>query len=386
MLHYKLTHTKLIMPNRILLMFPTMYLLYINQGLALCEAFEKVGVHCIMLSDEMNEDSYKALLSGYAPNIVISINSPKRPAMEDFPNIRHIRWLQDNQFAEHDYLNEPEQRTSDILYMSSTRLKNGIFRQGNQLTSVLPFAAKPVAASYSEPLETDFSLIGYIPHHALLNASFTLSTKREFKGYDYFAFLELFQGKSFDFPLETLAKMVDAFLKTRGTKASDVTPELLRLLREDYLRAFNRSRFVRLVLSLGNGCQIYGPDEWKSWPEFAAHHRSILPSTAENLRVYRATRINLHNGGTISHPRVLDCMSARGGPLMCNGMPIAQELGLQPGIHYVEFDYSDFEQHARALFANSAMRKTLSEAAYAHIVAHHTWDHRVQQILRDLAS
>jgi spore maturation protein CgeB len=78
-------------------------------------------------------------------------------------------------------------------------------------------------------------------------------------------------------------------------------------------------------------------------------------------------------------------MAAHGGPLMLNHTLIEDDLGFEAGMHYVEFDLSNFEEQARALLANPPLRKAISEAAYSRIQAHHTWDHRVQQILKDLA-
>ena len=379
-------HAKSVAPNRILLMCPNMYLFYINQGLALREAFEKVGVHCMMVSNEMDETSFKALLSGYAPDVVISINSPKRPAMEEFKNVRHIRWYQDNHFEGVDYSNEAEQPASDICYFVVNRLRNVISTQGNQITSVLRFAAKPVDAPYSEPAGTDFSLIGFIPTALFLNTWFGLGDERRFSGQQYFEFLDYVKRDSLEYPLEVVDEIVEGFLNIHGTTTARVDPKMPELLGNQYMRGYNRYRVARLVLSLGKGCHIYGPDEWKSWPEFAPYHRGLLPSTADNMQVYRETRVNLHNGGTVSHPRVFECMAAHGGPLMLNRTLMEHDLGLEAGVHYLEFDLSDFEPQARELLANPALRKGISEAAYSYIQAHHTWDHRVQQILEDLAS
>jgi len=363
-----------------------MYLLYINQGLALREAFEKVGVHCMMASNEMGETSFRALLSGYAPNVVITINSAKRPAMESFPSIRHIRWFQDHHFEGNDYSNDREQASSDICYLMSNRLKNFIPTQGKQFTSVLRFAAKPVDAPYSEPVGTDFSLIGYIPTALFLNTWFELDNERRFSGQQYFEFLEVVKQDSLEFPLEVVDELVEGFLRMHGTTTVGVDPRLPELLGNQYMRGFDRYRFARLVLSLGKGCHIYGPDEWKSWPEFALYQRGLLPSTADNMQVYRETRVNLHNGGTVSHPRVFECMASHGGPLMLNRTLIEHDLGFEAGIHYVDFDLSNFEEEARELLVNPPLRKTISEAAYSHIQAHHTWDHRVRQILKDLTT
>lgn len=368
---------------RVLLLIPSAYLFYLNQGLALRQAFLNQGVDCMLLTDGMNEESMLALLSGYQPQAVISINSSKYPVMEQFPGMLHIRWVQDNQFGNTDFRKESQQSLSDICYFATTRLQNTLPLQGKTLTGILRFASTPSQTDYSADTTSIFSLIGYIPPTSLLNAAFEVNPFKKFSGWDYLSFLEAVQQNSLDTSLEILDQIVETFLNIQGTRSQNVSEEVLKLFREEYMRAANRSRLVKKVLSLGHGCRIYGTPEWTTWPEFSPYFQGPLSTLQQNCEVFRSTALNLHNGGTVSHPRVFDCMAALGGPLMVNRTPVETELGFEPGVHYVEYDLSDFDVIARDLIQSPDKRQAISQAAYAHICQHHTWDHRARQIIAD---
>lgn len=370
-------------PARILLLIPSAYLFYLNQGLALRQALLNQGVDCMLLTDGMNEESMLALLSGYQPQVVISVNAGRPAVLDRFPGMLHVRWVQDNQFGNADHRQEQEQPASDICYFATTRLLNTLPMRGKVLTGTLRFASTPVDGGYAEPAGSMFSLIGYIPPTSLLNAVFEVNPFKKFSGWDYLAFLEMVQQNSLDTSLELVDQIVETFLNVQGTRSQNVSGDVLKLFREEYIRASNRSRMVKKVLLLGHGCRIYGTPDWSTWPEFAPYFLGPLATPQQSREVFRTTALNLHNGGTVSHPRVFDCMASLGGPLMVNRTPTEDELGFEAGVHYVEYDLSDFEDVARELIDNAPRRREISVAAHSHLSQHHSWDHRARQIIAD---
>ncbi|WP_199052018.1 glycosyltransferase [Aquitalea sp. ASV15] len=370
--------------QRILILIPSAYLFYINQGLALREAFVQAGVDSLLLVDGMGDDSLRATLASFSPQAVMSINHARPAVLDRFPNIRHLRWIQDNQFGQEDYRQQAAHSQSDICYFATTRLKNVIPLQGRHYTGTLRFAAKPAGQPVTEEPAAAFSLVGYIPAATLLDACFQISTEQRFTGWDYLDYLDRTQQHSLDTALEALDDLVETFLQQQGTRSSCLPPEALRLLREEYFRAFNRLRLTRQVLSLGQGCRIYGTPEWLSWAEFQPFFHGPLVTRQENDAVFRSTAINLHNGGTLSHPRVFECMAAWGGPLMANHTPAEPELGFEPDVHFVEFDLASFNHGAIPLLEDPSRRRAMSAAAHQLISQRHTWVHRVQQIMKDL--
>lgn len=372
-------------PARILLLIPSAYFFYLNQGLALRQAFLDNGVDCLLLVDNMDDNSMVALLSGYRPEAVLAVNSFKRPVMERFPEILHVRWIQDNQF-DVDYRKQSAHPLSDICYTATSRLKNAVVSSAKRFSGVLRFAADPVASDFATDPASPFSLIGYIPPADLLDVAFEIDGNRKFTGRDYFDFLASLQQNSLDTALEVVDQIVDVFLGTQGTTAQRAPEELLRLFREEYIRASNRCRLTRKILSLGLGCRIFGTPEWTTWPEFAPHFCGPLATLEDNRQVFRTTTLNLHNGGTLSHPRVFDCMASLGGPLLANRTLPEPELDFEPGVHYMEYDLSDFDQVARELLDNPARCREISRSAHNLIGQKHTWGHRAKQVLADMAA
>ncbi len=372
--------------NRVLILIPSPYFFYFNQGLALRQAFANENIDSLLLVDNINDNSMLSILSAYKPDIIFSINSYKRPLMEHFPEILHIRWIHDNQFDTVDFRKETSHPLSNISYSVTTRQQDIIKSPAKNFSGILRFAATPATTETTGREISAFSLVGYIPPANLLDTRFEVNKENSFTGWNYLNFLDQILGESIDFPLEQLDQIVQVFLHSQGTTPQNAPEELLRLFREEFIRASNRSRLVKKILSLGKGCRIYGMQEWTTWPEFAPHYNGPLSTTDENYEVFRSTSLNIHNGGTISHPRVFECMAAFGGPLLANRIQQPDKsLNLEPGVHYIEYDLADFEDVTNELLANPTLRRKISHAAFKLTSEHHTWNHRVSQVLSDIS-
>lgn len=371
-------------PGRVLIVIPSTYFFYINQSLALREAFARAGIDSHVVSEQIDDNAMLALLSGYRPDFVFSINAFKRPLMEEFAEIRHLRWIQDDQYGAVDNRRPQDHPLSDICYTATQRCLEVLHIQSKQHVGVLRFAGQATALGPSTDFSAIFSLVAYIPPASLFDARFTAPSGRQFSGWDFFEYFSSLQQESLDTQPEISDQISESFLNLYGLTSKDASEDVLRLFREEYVRGTNRCRFVRKVLSLGAGCSIYGPPEWTTWPEFAAHFRGPLPTMAASAAAYRNTCLNLHNGGTLSHPRVFDCMAAHGGPIFANRGFVESELDFEAGTHYVAYDLEDFEPQARELLADPERCRRISQAAFELISRRHTWDHRIAQIVDDL--
>lgn len=371
-------------PTRVLILIPSTYFFYINQSLALREAFARRGIDSYVLIDKIDDNAMLAILSGYRPDFVFSVNAFKRPVMENFPDIRHVRWIQDNQYGEIDNRRQTDNPLSDICYTATQRCLADLHIRARHHTGTLRFAGEPTRLGPSTDVSAVFSLVAYIPPANIFDATFTAASGKQFTGWDFFDYFSNLQQDSLDTQPEMSDQITEVFLNFYGLSAKDAPEDILRVFREDYVRGINRCRFVRKILSLGVGCSLFGTPEWTTWPEFAPHFRGPLPTIESNVAVYRSTCLNLHNGGTLSHPRVFDCMAAYGGPILANRGFVETALDLEPGTHYIEYDLADFEPQARELIADPERCRRISRNAYEHVCRHHTWDHRVAQILGDL--
>lgn len=372
-------------PSRVLILIPSPYFYYFNLGMSLRQAFSAEGVDSLVLVDRIDDNAMLALLSTYRPDVVFSINSFKRPVMEQFPEMLHIRWIQDNQFGA-DFRKETADPDSDFCYTATQRCMADLHVRAKRKTGILRFGANPTDQGMPAEIGSVFSLIAYIPSAKIFDFSFEVGPDRKFTGWDFFDYFSALQQNCLDTQPELSDQITEVFLSQYGTTSKNVPEQLLVLFREDYVRAINRCRFMQKVLSLGFGCSIYGMSEWESWPQFAPHYRGPIITLDANYQVFRDTMLNLHNGGTMSHPRVFECMASLGGPIFANRTYFESELDFEPGVHYVEYDLSDFEAQARELLENHERRERMSRAAFDLVCSRHTWGHRVRQILADIAA
>jgi hypothetical protein len=374
-------------PERFLLQIPVASFTYINQAFALRRALMRQQIDCHIQVQGLSADAERALLCNYRPQVVLAINGQRSEVSQAFSNIRYLHWIQDNNFNGQDLRQAyREAGSGDIYYLVDGRQMQVMQFSPECQTGRLRFAAEPEAADMPRPPERSrFSLVGYIPPATLLNASFTLAPGNTFTGMDYFEFLESVLQDSLDFPLELIDQITEAFFNTRNATTQGVEHSKLTLFKEEYIRASNRYRMVKKILSLGYDCRLYGPIEWRSWAELASSYRGEAPTIDQTREIFQTSAINLHNGGIINHPRVFDCMGAHGGLVLANrfGQTDA-ESEFEPGIHYVEADLSDMEEVTRHYLENREAARKISDAAYELICARHTWDHRVAEILADL--
>jgi hypothetical protein len=374
-------------PRRFLLQIPSASFFYINLAFAMRRAFNRQGIDCHIQQQGLTPDAERALLSTFAPDVILAINGQKSDACREFKNIRYIRWIQDNQFNGADlrqaWRNEPG---NDIFYFVSDRQARVFQVGGGHLIGKLRFAAEPVALDAPRPArQSVFSLVGYIPPATLLNASFTLSPNQTFSGMDYFVYLNTVLKDTVEFPLELIDQLLENFFNARQSSTRGIEPRNLALFKEEFIRASSRYRLVKKILDLGYQCRLFGPAEWLTWAELARCYGGEAPTVEQSRAIYQTSAFNLHNGGIIHHPRVFDCMAARGGPILSNRCSVVDDDNeFEPGVHYIEADLGELGEVAQRYLDDPAALQRISDEAHRLIVARHTWDHRVAEILADL--
>ncbi|WP_152090770.1 glycosyltransferase family protein [Azospira sp. I09] len=370
--------------QRVLIRAPARTFFYINLALALRRAFMRTGADCLTQVADLNEGAENALLQGYAPDLVFSINCPH--PNQTAPAFRHVLWLQDNIFNGRDLRHTRfESKEDDLVYVVSQRLKNLVFPD-NPDVGILHFATQPLEhGDEKAEIKTDFSLVGYIPSASLLSNQYSIGNGRQFSGQDYFNFLSAALGDEIDYPLELLDDIVEVFFNTLGSTTKELPPEALSIFKEEYIRAFNRFRLAETILQNGHSLHLYGPDTWKGWPHLTNHYQRELPGFRDLVRTFRTSAFNLHNGGMIIHPRVFDCMGAYGGPIFANRNIVTGEemKDFIPGTHYIEYSLSNLKEVTNYYLFNPETEK-IKKNAYDLIQEKHTWNHRVAQILNDL--
>jgi hypothetical protein len=110
-------------------------------------------------------------------------------------------------------------------------------------------------------------------------------------------------------------------------------------------------------------------------------HYSIGQIFDEYTRIYNQSRIAL-NWSTLSdlNARTFEGM-AIGLPVLTNRVPDLSNFFVD-GEHFVGFsDVNDAEKKFSILMADDAMREEIGQNAYRKVIAAHSYDHRIQQIL-----
>ena len=170
-----------------------------------------------------------------------------------------------------------------------------------------------------------------------------------------------------------------------------VPDQVMLLIENGILRALGRIAVVNGVLDVSRSLRIFGVGQWQTYSEYMPYYHGPAMRESDVRRIHCSTRINLHNAMTQMHSRALDCM-ASGSVIMVNKMlhnnaeePDCMRAHFEPGIHYFEYGEDDIGERAKELMADEEARRKTGKIAREVVLAKHTWAHRVDQILTDLA-
>lgn len=155
------------------------------------------------------------------------------------------------------------------------------------------------------------------------------------------------------------------------------------------VRHINRTDLIDAALAPGRTMALYGPVNWSRWPRYAPHYRGWLSDPAAMHRAYAGAAANLHEGTGI-HFRSMDAMSS-GALLLWRETAYDQLPGgiasqFEPGVHYIPFELETLGERIDEVLGDPARATRIRREAAAAIRAGHTWRHRAEGILRDLAA
>jgi hypothetical protein len=151
-------------------------------------------------------------------------------------------------------------------------------------------------------------------------------------------------------------------------------------------RMVQRTRLVNMMLEVSTSLRLYGPENWKVWPDYAQFYQKYLTSPSDICEIYQTSMINFHEG-IGPHFRLFDCMGA-GGLLFCAGGPDRDVYGelnyyFIPGEHYIPFEQDNFSELARYYLAHEKQRQIIALKASERVHGEHTWRHRAEKICED---
>ncbi|MBF0284693.1 MAG: glycosyltransferase family 1 protein [Magnetococcales bacterium] len=184
--------------------------------------------------------------------------------------------------------------------------------------------------------------------------------------------------------------LVQGILQELGYAGTlDLSDERLRYdLSVRVSRMAFRAELLSLALAVSRNAVFHGGGGWESWPEFRPYFRGVLEDQSRVAALFGASRIHLHNG-VANHFRFFFCLGAGGGLVHLRQHLLDQDddlaaLGFFPGEHYLSATREDFAEQTADALRHPARLEAMGRRAAERVNREHTWDQRVEVILRQL--
>lgn len=189
--------------------------------------------------------------------------------------------------------------------------------------------------------------------------------------------------------VSSLSKYKKAFLNENVVSAYE---RAINYFSQSYPRLLDRVDLLELALRVSSSLEIYGPDNWLSFPEFTRYYKGNILDANGILDVYLKSKINLSNNthGLGLHSRVFECMSV-GGFIFNHESPNDNISGgmlteFEPGIHFGQYSKLNFIEEANKWLKNDITRIQVGQNARKLIGEKHLWRHRAKKIINDLSN
>ncbi len=160
----------------------------------------------------------------------------------------------------------------------------------------------------------------------------------------------------------------------------DITSRAIRQIRRDSV--------LKLCLSASSSIAIYGTPNWLEYPNYKKFYKGFLESFAD-IRIAMQQGKILINDSFSSHFRTFEAMAS--GVTVATVLPPDcygndwQKIGFVAGEDYLPIDL--FKNNVDAVINCLGDDKKLQKIADNALgkIHHHTWAHRAQKVLRDVA-
>lgn len=420
----------------IALFAPNRSALYVSGLLGLRKQFALRGIDTHIGWSYFDPDQLAQFCDLYRPDAILEIDRTRDNAVSIPKDVISVAWIQDWRSMSEDKIGSSSDRFggSDLYYFCAKPETVGVDARKLKHWGYLLQATDPdVYFAEDVPEESDFSLIGYIPpklHLAQVDHPLGVELLGPpMNTTDFGTVRQLLdalraEGLTWNKYDAALARRIAnrhicSFIDKRfgcgmnlGRTNMQVTDELMPLVfdavfdpksrclvpdmmmytvENEIMRAIGRANVVNAALNVSQSLRLYGIGMWQTYPEYLPYYQGTAPTEAAVRRIYRSSRLNLHNAMTQMHARVLDCMAA-GSTIMVNKMlhndadePDCLKAHFDTDLHYFEYDDDDLEERARDLLQDNVRRRRAGRAAAEVVRSRHTWSHRVDQILSDLA-
>ncbi|MBK4722882.1 glycosyltransferase family 1 protein [Azospirillum sp. YIM DDC1] len=366
--------------------------LFIKVLKALQAALEALGVQVHAGWPLPDGPALSAFLADWKPDAVLEINRTRRHITDCDRDFLHIAWMHDHRYGGEWLIDRIGD--SRLTYFMMPPDLMGVAADGlGPWRYLWPGADPAVFAPRPTAPRWDMTLVGHmygpLPPALLgkpvVAGTMPCGTVGEL-GDALSRLTPAALNRGIPFLQQWLADQVAACGAPAGQ--AGLSQEALSLFDELLPRLILRRFVADAMLRVSGRVRFFGSAGWALWPDYAPHYGGEIIDPQELADIYRATAISPHNTLWPLHFRTLECMAC-GGFMLINRVdhPDAEAAfgDFVPGDHYMPYDGADIEEEAARALREPARRMTVGERAARRVHERHTWRHRAEQILTDLA-
>ncbi len=363
---------------------------------SLAQEFEVQGWKTFVCPTYLDDASLYAYCVGIKPDVVFEINNPATDSRRVPAGTKHITWIQDPFLP----FTSDDIRSDIIYFILDPRNLDYQFDMSKGWKFLVP-GVNPKLYFYKENVEkiTDLTFAGYIPEYKHPAAPFLYKNDlTPWLGLSFGEFISEIYPQipwvhgDFDYPRMMLLinQLMTGHLGSNWV--SKLGPRNYPNFFGRYIpRLMDRKALIEQALRTKRSFRIYGTETWETWEKYMPYYQGYLVEPWEMREVYQSTWISLHANmhGWGMHFRVLDIMGS-GGVVTANissrnRMGGGIENYFEPNVHYIPFDMFTLHETLKEALADKDRLLKMGAEAHKLVTAKHTWKHRAQQIMNDLA-
>jgi len=322
-----------------------------------------------------------------SPNLILEIDSVIENKNILSRNIKHAAWIQDYRFNGTSLINGFGE--SDFIYFIINPIVWDINLSKLKNWSVL-YPGTRNQNYYNEEViheEIDLSFVGFIPNPVNMNhLLYCSNTNRSIPLHKFLSDFDLRDITQSFYSRSRIYKSINDACKKYNLIS--LKEEDLHLIDEILPRTYERKFVAENLLNSSNSVELYGPPQWLEWEIFKKYYKGYAQNFDELKKIYRKTRVNIHNGGLAMHYRVLECMGVGGFILINKTQLDDKDFGIfdyfKSGEHFVHYDRESLKNVITKFLDNEQERCRIRHNAFVEVQANHTWKHRAEQVIKDL--
>lgn len=331
-------------------------------------------------------------IRGY--DAAIAINRPRDTFVPK--EVRHVAWIQDYMPGiEPDYPGQAQ--SEDLIFTLGHGPIIGVpCLDWPQYRGSLLVGVDPSLLTYpEEPYEFDISLAGSIGEPFIYwraNKSHTIEMQQEIQDFLVRTLRELIKPLTGSLDqAKVAAELREIITKKFPNLWDELDPQFTAAFIHEFARIYDRWTIADLMLEASDNIALVGMN-WHLYPQYKDHAGAFLTDRQDLHRLYRASKINVHNNifGFALHTRVLECMAV-GGFVMAHSAPNLDwnfegqiDSEFSPGLHYGWYNGNNFIEQAQFWLEQPELRRRAQIECRKIIIDCHLWQHRAQQLLAAL--